>query len=163
MSKPRTTKRLKNVTNSSTKASEIIPNKRKRPTKLKNTSNNEIEDIEDLLKFNDKEIAEIRASLLEWYDKNKRDLPWRNLNDVDDGGERKAYGVWVSEVMLQQTRVVTVIDYYNRWMQKWPSIHLLSLASLEVVVLLFPSFFLYHFFTTFYYEVLVKYMLILDV
>lgn len=71
-------------------------------------------------------------SLLEWYDENKRDLPWRRLKD-DNGGDKKAYGVWVSEIMLQQTRVVTVIDYYNRWMKKWPSIHHLSRASLEVV------------------------------
>lgn len=86
-----------------------------------------------MLKFNENEIAEIRASLLDWYDKNKRDLPWRRLSGSDDGGERKAYGVWVSEVMLQQTRVATVIDYYNRWMQKWPSLYHLSLATLEEV------------------------------
>ncbi|KAJ6680658.1 ADENINE DNA GLYCOSYLASE [Salix purpurea] len=48
-------------------------------------------------------------------------------------GERRAYGVWVSEVMLQQTRVQTVIDYYNRWMLKWPTLHHLAQASLEEV------------------------------
>ena len=94
------------------------------------------------MKFSNKEIEEIRVSLLEWYDEYKRDLPWRRLKDDDNGGEKKAYGVWVSEIMLQQTRVVTVIDYYNRWMKKWPSIHHLSMASLEVVfhLLLFWSF-----------------------
>ena len=53
-----------------------------------------------------------------------------NLDEEDK--EKRAYGVWVSEVMLQQTRVQTVIDYYNRWMMKWPTIHHLSKASLEV-------------------------------
>ena len=98
-----------------------------------------IEDIEDLLKFSEEGIVEMRTSLLEWYDANKRDLPWRRLNA--DEGERKAYGVWVSEVMLQQTRVATVIDYYNRWMHKWPSIHHLALASLEVCSFVLLSIF----------------------
>uniref|UniRef100_A0A803MFM6 Adenine DNA glycosylase n=1 Tax=Chenopodium quinoa TaxID=63459 RepID=A0A803MFM6_CHEQI len=135
MSKTPTRRTLKNGTISSTKSSDITPIKRKRVVKPKNTSNNkgqsEIEDIEDLLKFKEEEIAEIRVSLLEWYDKNKRDLPWRRLKDDDDGKEKKAYGVWVSEVMLQQTRVATVIDYFNRWVLKWPSLYHLSLASLE--------------------------------
>ncbi|XP_021762742.1 adenine DNA glycosylase-like [Chenopodium quinoa] len=137
MSKTPTRRTLKNGTISSTKSSDITPIKRKRVVKPKNTSNNkgqsEIEDIEDLLKFKEEEIAEIRVSLLEWYDKNKRDLPWRRLKDDDDGKEKKAYGVWVSEVMLQQTRVATVIDYFNRWVLKWPSLYHLSLASLEEV------------------------------
>ncbi|GAB2282369.1 hypothetical protein Dimus_016915 [Dionaea muscipula] len=105
-------------------------------------------DIEDLVVFKREEIGEIRASLLEWYDQNRRDLPWRRLGsdgkeqgrgelkgdeDEDEDEERRAYGVWVSEVMLQQTRVATVIDYYNRWMKKWPSLQQLSLASLEEV------------------------------
>ncbi|KAH9492094.1 hypothetical protein Btru_029467 [Bulinus truncatus] len=58
----------------------------------------------------------LRESLLSWYDKNKRDLPWRkpsteNLN-------QRAYEVWVSEIMLQQTQVATVIDYYNKWIKE---------------------------------------------
>ncbi|KAA8543606.1 hypothetical protein F0562_021648 [Nyssa sinensis] len=77
----------------------------------------------------------------EWYDQNQRDLPWRRINNSDeenddddkDGSERRAYAVWVSEVMLQQTRVQTVIAYFNRWMQKWPTIHHLARASLEEV------------------------------
>ncbi|XP_031281623.1 adenine DNA glycosylase-like [Pistacia vera] len=95
------------------------------------------EDIEDL--FNDKEVKTIRTSLLQWYDRNQRELPWRYENESecesesDFDKERRAYGVWVSEVMLQQTRVQTVIEYYNRWMKKWPTIHHLSEASLEEV------------------------------
>ncbi|KAB5527782.1 hypothetical protein DKX38_021629 [Salix brachista] len=102
-----------------------------------------VADIEDL--FSDKEIHKIRASLLDWYDHNQRDLPWRRITQTkeipvkeEEGegegeGERRAYGVWVSEVMLQQTRVQTVIDYYNRWMLKWPTLHHLAQASLEEV------------------------------
>ncbi|CAA0806584.1 A/G-specific adenine DNA glycosylase [Striga hermonthica] len=94
-------------------------------------------DIEDI-SFSAKEIPKIRASLLEWYDENRRDLPWRRINngekDADmEERERRAYAVWVSEVMLQQTRVQTVIDYFNRWMEKWPTIHHLAQASIEEV------------------------------
>ncbi|KAJ4847446.1 hypothetical protein Tsubulata_043386 [Turnera subulata] len=93
------------------------------------------EDIEDL--FSDNDTQKIRASLLDWYDHNRRDLPWRMAapDPLEENGEEKekrAYGVWVSEVMLQQTRVQTVIDYYNRWMLKWPTLQHLAQASLEV-------------------------------
>lgn len=97
----------------------------------------EITDIEDI-NFSAAEVDEIRASLLEWYDENRRDLPWRRISDGDinvstEEKETRAYAVWVSEVMLQQTRVQTVIDYFNRWMEKWPSIHHLAQATLEEV------------------------------
>ncbi|KAL5574366.1 hypothetical protein UlMin_023963 [Ulmus minor] len=86
------------------------------------------EDMEDL--FSQTQTKTIRTSLLEWYGLNRRDLPWR-LGEEDI--EKRAYRVWVSEVMLQQTRVQTVIDYFDRWMRKWPTIHHLSMASLEEV------------------------------
>ncbi|EXB55428.1 A/G-specific adenine DNA glycosylase [Morus notabilis] len=92
------------------------------------------EDMEDL--FSDVEIQKMRVSLLAWYGLNRRDLPWRvslpEANDEDDV-EKRAYRVWVSEVMLQQTRVQTVVDYFNRWMLKWPTLLHLSTASLEEV------------------------------
>ena len=53
--------------------------------------------------------------LLTWYDKNKSDLPWRSTNDP--------YKILVSEFMLQQTQVNTVIPYYNKWIQTFPDIH----------------------------------------
>lgn len=84
--------------------------------------------------FGVEETQLIRSSLLEWYDHNRRDLPWRSSNNEDR--ERRAYRVWVSEVMLQQTRVQTVVDYYNRWMLRWPSVSELASASLEVIHLL---------------------------
>ncbi|RWR81476.1 adenine DNA glycosylase [Cinnamomum micranthum f. kanehirae] len=95
-----------------------------------------VEDIED---FSSQEVVKIRASLLRWYYENQRVLPWRINQDEEkeeggeDGREARAYGVWVSEVMLQQTRVLTVIDYYNRWMEKWPTVRHLAEASQEEV------------------------------
>ncbi|KAF8402440.1 hypothetical protein HHK36_013396 [Tetracentron sinense] len=94
-------------------------------------------DMED---FSTDETLKIRASLLQWYYDNQRLLPWRiNHHDDDENdaqgqaSDARAYAVWVSEVMLQQTRVLTVVDYYNRWMDKWPTLHHLALASQEEV------------------------------
>ncbi|NWU78213.1 MUTYH glycosylase, partial [Onychorhynchus coronatus] len=78
------------------------------------------------------EVEALRRNLLAWYDRCKRDLPWRALVRGDIGKQR--WGImWVSEIMLQQTQVATVIDYYNRWMQKWPTLQALAQASLEEV------------------------------
>ncbi len=63
----------------------------------------------------------IAAELLTWYHQNKRTLPWRNHPDP--------YAVWVSEIMLQQTRVDTVVDYFMRWMEKFPCIE--DLAAVD--------------------------------
>ncbi|KAF8079478.1 hypothetical protein N665_1024s0005 [Sinapis alba] len=87
-------------------------------------------DMEDL--FSEKETQNIRTSLLDWYDENQRDLPWRKRRSETEK-ERRAYEVWVSEIMLQQTRVQTVMEYYKRWMHKWPTIFDLAQASLEEV------------------------------
>ncbi|CAN1355608.1 Adenine DNA glycosylase [Linum perenne] len=94
-----------------------------------------VADIEDL--FSEEETQKIRGLMLKWYDGNQRELPWRRKEGHQDGKkeekEKRAYGVWVSEVMLQQTRVQTVLGYYNRWMAKWPTVELLAQASLEQV------------------------------
>ena len=63
--------------------------------------------------------------LLEWFHNNKREMPWRNSNDP--------YAIWVSEIMLQQTQVDTVIPYYEKFMQRFPTIHSLASAKLEEV------------------------------
>ena len=85
--------------------------------------------------FRETEISDIRLSLLNWYDENKRTLPWRSIaqdyENTDDN--RRGYAVWVSEIMLQQTQVATVIEYYKKWMKKWPSMQDLSLATLDEV------------------------------
>lgn len=65
-------------------------------------------------------------SLLDWYDRNGRDLPWRRTRDP--------YAVWVSEVMLQQTQVATVLPYYERWMARFPTAESLAQAPEEVVM-----------------------------
>jgi A/G-specific adenine glycosylase len=65
----------------------------------------------------------IRSRLLAWADVSLRDLPWRQVRDP--------YRVWVSEIMLQQTRVETVIPYYERWMARFPTVEALAEASLD--------------------------------
>lgn len=68
-------------------------------------------------------IKDFRRDLLAWYDENKRDLPWRQNQD--------AYRVWISEIMLQQTRVDTVIPYYERFLDWFPTIKNLANAPEE--------------------------------
>ena len=70
--------------------------------------------------------APLRAALLTWYARAHRDLPWRHTDDP--------YAVWVSEVMLQQTQVSTVIPYYRRFMERFPSVGELARASLDDVL-----------------------------
>ena len=60
-------------------------------------------------------------SLIEWYDHNKRDLPWRNTKD--------AYKIWISEIILQQTKVEFGLKYYLKFLQKFPTIYDLSDAK----------------------------------
>ena len=64
--------------------------------------------------------------LLAWYDQRKRDLPGRRTNDP--------YAIWVSEVMLQQTQVATVIPYWERWMSRFPTVESLAQASEQEVL-----------------------------
>lgn len=71
-------------------------------------------------------VTEFRQSLVEWFNAEKRDLPWRHTSDP--------YKIWVSEVMLQQTRVDTVIPYYNRFMESFPTIELLAEAPQEYLL-----------------------------
>ena len=66
------------------------------------------------------------ASLLLWYQGNARRLPWRGHHDP--------YAVWVSEIMLQQTRVETVIPYFERWMGRFPTLQSLAEAPLQEVL-----------------------------
>jgi A/G-specific adenine glycosylase len=63
---------------------------------------------------------------LHWFDTNQRDLPWRKTKDP--------YAIWVSEVMLQQTQVATVIPFWERWMQRFPTIESLANASEQEVL-----------------------------
>jgi A/G-specific adenine glycosylase len=65
----------------------------------------------------------LSTTLLHWYRLNKRSLPWRDRQPVDP------YAVWVSEIMLQQTRVEAVIPYYEKWMELFPTVRALADAS----------------------------------
>ena len=71
------------------------------------------------------EIRRIRAPLLAWYDANRRDLPWRRTRDP--------YAIWISEAMLQQTRVETVIPYWQRFLAAFPDVESLARADLDEV------------------------------
>ncbi|VDC42399.1 Adenine DNA glycosylase [Streptococcus canis] len=73
--------------------------------------------------WDDKTIASFRRTLLNWYDQEKRDLPWRRT--------KNPYHIWVSEIMLQQTQVVTVIPYYERFLKWFPTIDTLAEADEE--------------------------------
>ncbi len=68
----------------------------------------------------------IRRKLLAWYDENARDLPWRRTRDP--------YAIWVAEIMLQQTRVETVIPYYARFLERFPDVSTLAGAELDQVL-----------------------------
>jgi A/G-specific adenine glycosylase len=72
------------------------------------------------------EASQLSARLRSWYRANKRDLPWRR--------DPSAYRVWVSEVMLQQTQVATVIDYFERWVRRFPSVRALAAAQEDDVL-----------------------------
>lgn len=63
----------------------------------------------------------VASALLAWYTAHRRDLPWRRTSDP--------YCVWVSEIMLQQTQVATVRDYYQRWIERFPTIEALAAAE----------------------------------
>lgn len=76
-------------------------------------------------------IRRVRERLLEWYDRSKRDLPWR--------GTRNPYAIWVSEVMLQQTRVAVVIERYHAFMKRFPTLVSLALAPEEDVLALWSG------------------------
>ncbi len=69
----------------------------------------------------DNSNREIATSLLKWYRRHRRDLPWRKTRDP--------YRIWVSEIMLQQTRVAAVIPYYGRFLKRFPSVEALAAAK----------------------------------
>ncbi|CAA7268367.1 unnamed protein product [Cyclocybe aegerita] len=82
--------------------------------------------------------AAMRTALLRWYKTvhETRGMPWRRPYDPNLGIEeraQRAYEVWISEIMLQQTQVATVIPYYNRWMEKFPTVRDLAAATIDEV------------------------------
>ena len=67
-----------------------------------------------------------RKRVLKWYQSENREMPWR--------GESDPYKVWLSEIMLQQTQVSTVIDYYHRWLKRFPTFKDVANASQDEVL-----------------------------
>ncbi len=75
--------------------------------------------------------AQLVRRLLAWYGRSKRNLPWRRTRDP--------YRIWLSEVMLQQTRVETVIPYYRRFLRRFPTLSALAAAPLDDVLKLWEG------------------------
>ena len=76
-------------------------------------------------------VVDLRRSLLSWYGAQGRDLPWRQTQDP--------YAIWISEIMLQQTQVKTVIPYYERWLTKFPNVEVLAAADQQAVLKLWEG------------------------
>src|SRR6266436_6755716 len=73
-----------------------------------------------------KDLSVFRRSLLRWYDENRRDLPWRKTRDP--------YPIWISEIMLQQTRVAAVLEHYRLFLGRFPNVSTLADASESAVL-----------------------------
>src|SRR6516225_2842490 len=72
-----------------------------------------------------------RRSLLHWFRHSRRDLPWRR--------DRNAYRIWVSEIMLQQTQVATVVPYFERFLDAFPTVQTLAAADEQAVLRLWEG------------------------
>ena len=81
--------------------------------------------------LNGRELATFRKQLLGWFREFQRDLPWRRTKDP--------YCIWLSEIMLQQTRVAAAIPYYERFLQRFPDVHALAAAPQEEVLRLWSG------------------------
>src|SRR5580698_6240362 len=73
-----------------------------------------------------KGLSRFRRALLGWYDRHRRDLPWRRTHDP--------YAIWLSEIMLQQTRVAAVLEHYRVFLERFPKIEVLAAASEDDVL-----------------------------
>jgi A/G-specific adenine glycosylase len=82
------------------------------------------------------QIRSFRRALLSWYDQHRRDLPWRR--------DRHPYRVWISEIMLQQTRVAAVLDHYARFLQRFPTVGKLAGARESSVLAAWSGLGYYH-------------------
>jgi A/G-specific adenine glycosylase len=77
------------------------------------------------------DISTLRKQLISWYDENQRDLPWR--------ADKDPYAIWVSEIMLQQTRVAVVVDRYQKFMRCFPTLATLAQAHEQEVLALWSG------------------------
>jgi A/G-specific adenine glycosylase len=81
--------------------------------------------------FSENDYPAMRAALLAWYGAHRRDLPWRATRDP--------YRIWVSEIMLQQTRVAAVLEHYRRFLEAFPTVQALAAASEPEVLALWSG------------------------
>ena len=88
------------------------------------------------LALNSAKLRRFRTALLRWYDQHRRDLPWRC--------DRHPYRVWVSEIMLQQTRVAAVLDHYARFMKRFPTVESLAAGREASVLAVWSGLGYYH-------------------
>ena len=79
-------------------------------------------------------IGKVPEKLLNWYDKHGRTLPWR----LKDGSRPDPYKVWLSEIMLQQTQVVTATPYFEKFLTLWPCVTKLAEADLDDIFVEWP-------------------------
>jgi A/G-specific adenine glycosylase len=79
-----------------------------------------------LPKWKPRELASFQGRLLRWFRTHRRDLPWRRSRDP--------YRIWLSEIMLQQTRVAAVVPYYERFLRRFPTVRSLASAPLDAVL-----------------------------
>ena len=75
-------------------------------------------------------VKKLQQDLLSWYDRHRRVMPWRAAR----GARPDPYHVWLSEIMLQQTTVVTVGPYFEKFIRKWPTVKKLAAAELDDVL-----------------------------
>ena len=75
---------------------------------------------------NHERVGLLRTKLLDWYDRNRRDLPWRRTRDP--------YAIWISEIMLQQTRVAVVVERFQDFMRRFPTVFALANAPEEAIL-----------------------------
>lgn len=86
--------------------------------------------------FSPAQTRSFRRALLSWYDQHRRDLPWRR--------DRGPYRIWISEIMLQQTRVAAVLDHYARFLQRFPTVQVLAAARESSVLAAWSGLGYYH-------------------
>lgn len=79
--------------------------------------------------------SDIAHRLVAWHEEHQRILPWRDAR----AGARDPYAVWVSEIMAQQTRLEVVVDYFERWMARFPTVHDLAAADQQEVLKLWEG------------------------
>ena len=88
------------------------------------------------IRLNSASLNKLRRNLLGWYDQSRRDLPWRR--------DTEPYRVWVSEIMLQQTRVAAVLGHYARFLQRFPNVQALAAARENSVLSVWSGLGYYH-------------------